>query len=309
MQIVVRNHNEQHHIHHNLFRNIPPGNGNGYETLQLITEGNPFDPPGGHSQTLIENNLFIRCNGEAEIISIKSNGNTIRRNNFRACKGGLVLRHGDDNLVTGNFFFGDGETGSGGVRLQGTGQEVAHNYFHELGQYGIAMMDGTPDDLYMRVERAEIVFNTFIRCRKDLVIGLNHSKHPNGTAPKDCRIVGNIFYESLNGSQEPFIEFVQGDEPVRWDWVDNLAFKKGDPPVIDGIRITDPHLKFKRKQLAIPSRRTLVVDILDQGKVTKDRSGNQLNGIKTTGAIQFPAKSWKKVLLTEQMVGPDAMEY
>jgi len=106
VQITVRNENERHHVHHNLFRNIPKGKtGNGFETLQLITENNPFDPPGGHSNSVIEDNLFIRCNGESEIISVKSNGNIIRRNTFRACAGSLVLRHGDDNVAIGNFFF------------------------------------------------------------------------------------------------------------------------------------------------------------------------------------------------------------
>ena len=37
MQIYVRNQGERHHVHHNHFVDIPEGNGNGYETLQLIT--------------------------------------------------------------------------------------------------------------------------------------------------------------------------------------------------------------------------------------------------------------------------------
>ena len=104
LQIVVSNKNERHHIHHNLFKNIPEGSGNGFETLQLITHNNPFDPPPGASNTVIEDNYFERANGEAEIISIKSNGNFVRRNIFKNCKGSLVLRHGDNNIVSENNF-------------------------------------------------------------------------------------------------------------------------------------------------------------------------------------------------------------
>jgi len=166
MEIKVRNKNEQHHIHHNLFRDVVKGaSSNGFETLQLITENNPFDPPPGRSNSIIEDNLFARWNGEGEIISIKSNGNWIRRNTFRASRGGLVLRHGDDNVVTHNYLLGDGEAGSAGIRIQGTGQVVLGNYFQDLERNSFVMIDGTPDDLYVRVERAVVAFNTFVNCR------------------------------------------------------------------------------------------------------------------------------------------------
>lgn len=309
MQVMVRNKNEKHHIHHNLFRNIPPGDGNGYETIQLITEGNPFDPPEGHCNTIIEDNLFIRCNGEAEIISIKSNGNLIRRNTFRACKGGLVLRHGDDNVVLGNFFFGDEEAGSGGVRLQGSGQVVVHNYFHGLGNYGIAMMDGTPDDLYVRVDDALIGLNTFVRGKKDLVIGLNHSKHPNGTTPRNCQIIGNIFYEPSSSFPGSFIDFIQGDQPVDWIWEDNVAFDVEEYVLPEGVRKMDPHLRFKHKHLAIPTRDTPKSNYKFEVAHLKDLMHNQVHFPTTVGAIQYPAASRKQVWLTDKKVGPKARPY
>ena len=131
---MVLNKNERHHIHHNLFKDIPKGtenNGNGYETLQLITKDNPFNPPPGNCNTIIEDNLFVRANGEAEIISIKSNGNIIRNNTFRACMGGLVLRHGHGNVATANVVLADGEPKANGIRFQGSTQVVANNYFED----------------------------------------------------------------------------------------------------------------------------------------------------------------------------------
>lgn len=309
MQIVVRNENERHHIHHNLFREIPKGKtGNGFETLQLITENNPFDPPGGPSNTVIEDNLFIRCNGESEIISVKSNGNLIRRNTFRASKGSLVLRHGDDNVVTGNYFFADGEKESGGVRLQGTGQVVANNYFQDLGQLGLGMMDGTPDDLYIRVERAQILFNSFINCTKNFVIGLNHSSHPNGTAPKDCMIYGNIFYYDKENKIDNFIEYVQNDEPENWQWQNNIAFGAPVMANIPGILTANPELSFNSDKIGLPTAATpsstFPADVREEIKT--DLFGSPWNNPRTLGAIQYPVKADAVGFLTENLVGPDA---
>lgn len=309
IQVVVRNENERHHIHHNLFCEIPKGKtGNGFETLQLITENNPFDPPGGHSNSVIEDNLFIRCNGESEIISVKSNGNVIRRNTFRACAGSLVLRHGDDNIACGNFFFGDGENESGGVRLQGTGQIVANNYFDGLGQLSLGMMDGTPDDLYIRVEQAQILFNSFINCPKNFIIGINHSSHPNGTVPKDCRIAGNLFY--FDGPEKPanFIEYVQNDEPENWVWQGNIAFGAPVLPEISGIAIQNPEMKFELG-MAMPTSGTPLVILGYHGipdELKFDIFGAAWREKRTPGAIGFPRFADENSFLTEKRVGPFA---
>ena len=237
VQVVVRNEGEAHRIHHNHFRDVTKGDGNGFETLQLITHGNPFDPPPGHCSAIIEDNLFERCNGESEIISVKSNGNMLRRNTFRACLGGLVLRHGDDNVAEGNDFFGEGEPAAGGVRLQGTDQVVRNNYFRDLPIFGVSMMDGTPDGLYIRTGRARVESNTFVNCRPALHIGANHSLHPNGTVPRDCVIAGNLFVNDATG--EVLVEYVQGDEPEGWTWRDNLARGNFGIPMPEGVRKTE----------------------------------------------------------------------
>lgn len=310
LRVVVRNKNERHHIHHNLFKNVAKGKtGNGFETIQLITENNPFDPPPGSGNSIIEDNLFIRCNGEAEIISVKSNGNLLRRNTFRACRGGLVLRHGDDNVVTQNYFFGAGELGSYGVRIQGTGQIVANNYFQDLGSYGLGMMDGTPDDLYVRVERGQILFNTFINCNNTFNIGLNHSKHPNGTVPKDCKIIGNIFFSEKGDSSESFIEFVQNDEPENWEWKDNISFGK-KVPLINGFHLVNPELKSYDNNLMVPTIKTKSSKISSvfNDNIKVDLFGKKWNETRTVGAIQFPFETVKNPPLTEEDVGAHSIE-
>jgi poly(beta-D-mannuronate) lyase len=294
LQIKVRNENERHRIHHNLFRDVVRGaSSNGYETLQLITENNPWDPPAGRSNTIIEDNLFVRCSGEGEIISIKSNGNWIRRNTFRASRGGLVLRHGDDNWVTHNYFFGEGEPASSGVRIQGTGQVVLGNYFQDLGRSGFAMTDGTPDDLYVQVEDATIAFNTFVNCRNPFLIGVVHSSVENGIAPRDCEIVGNVFYDdSERGSAaDAFMVWVKEDAPIDWIWRNNLVSTDivGDFE-IEGVTPTAIEMHRASEGFLAPAGRTEQLEIdYDFGEISgSDIIGRQRGGRSTPGAIAMP---------------------
>lgn len=256
LQMQVHNEQERHYVHHNHFRNIVKGaKGNGFETIQLITYGNPWNPLGGNSETRIEENLFEHCNGESEIISVKASGNQIRRNTFRSCRGGLVLRHGHRNVVSGNFFFGERESGSQGVRLQGKNQIVANNYFQGLDEAAIALMDGTPDELYMRVERAQILHNTVIDCREAMAIGLNHSKHPNGTTPTNCLIAGNAFVGQ--NSKTGLIRFVQNDIPDQWTWKDNYFQGSSGIPSMHGMTAAKLNLLLDKKlSLARPTAMT-----------------------------------------------------
>jgi len=316
LQLKVLNKDERHHIHHNHFLNIPKGgSGNGFETVQVITQGNARDPAGGACNTLIEDNLFEACNGEAEIISIKANGNMIRRNTFRACRGALVLRHGDANVVLGNIFLGGGEGKSGGVRLQGMDQIVVNNLFHSLGSSGVAMMDGTPDKLYVRVERASIVHNTFINCRYALDVGLNHSLHPNGTVPRQCLIANNIFFLGVVRGSEPneaaqAVRLVQDDQPEEWRWIDNVVWGKLGTPPTDGIRSQDPGMTFLENGLVIPTTKT-PSDKASAGMVKGadvDLFGTPRAGQRTIGAVQFPTQSVLPGPLVPEQVGPQGAD-
>lgn len=308
LKIIVLNKGERHHIHHNHFRDIPKGgDGNGFETLQLITHKNPMDPQGGNCSTRIDNNLFERCNGEAEIISIKSNGNIIHENTFRDCYGSLVLRHGDHNIAAANFFLGKDQKGSGGVRLQGTDQIVVNNYFQDLGRAAVAMMDGTPDDLYIRTERALIANNTMVNCKYSLEIGINHSKHPNGTVPKDCIITGNIFYSENKDSKA--IKFIKDDKPENWKWSDNIVYGNPGIVIFEGIKSQNPYIKLVKQGFYIPTDKTPFSQKLGSRnkELEIDLLRNPRKGKFTIGAIQYPVPDPVKGPLTEKDVGPNTI--
>ena len=313
LQIFVRNQSEKHHIHHNHFVDIPDGKtSNGYETLQLITENNPFDPDPGECGTIIEHNLFERCNGEAEVISVKSNNNILRRNTFRDCRGGLVLRHGDGNTVSESFFLGDNERRAGGVRLQGEDQIVINNTFRSLNAYGVAMMDGTPDDLYIRTERALIAYNTFVGCSPALVVGVNHSKHPNGTPPKDCVIANNAFILGTPDALETnsdlkTVNLVQEDEPVNWTWEGNITDGDLGMPDRDGIKSGKLDMDYLANGVVAPTESSGLIGnaVGNYPDITTDVLGHSRGERKTIGCVEFPAQLEDGGPLKAADVGPE----
>lgn len=71
----------------------------------------------------VQNNTFIHCDGEPEVISNKSTGNKYLNNYFEDCQGELVMRGGHDCLIDGNTFKG----GIGGIRVNGTGHIISNN--------------------------------------------------------------------------------------------------------------------------------------------------------------------------------------
>lgn len=149
-------------IDHNLFQDVPPLNANGAETIQIGQRAIPHSDL--RPETIVEHNEFVRCNGEAEIISVKTSGNTIRNNRFRDNKGELVMRHGHSNVVTGNRF----EGGSGGIRISGHGHVVTGNHVSGSRGSGIRLYYGTPDlkhpASYLPVYDCTITDNTIVGC-------------------------------------------------------------------------------------------------------------------------------------------------
>lgn len=116
------------HIHHNEFRNIRKVDGANSEAIMLGYGYTPTAPGYDNNiEALIENNLFYRAQGDSEVISVKSDRNVIRNNCFM--DGGwstLVIRAGDENLVTGNRF---AKMDSIGLRVAGHNNIVAFNHF------------------------------------------------------------------------------------------------------------------------------------------------------------------------------------
>lgn len=190
----IRNQENENRIDHNYFGERPRLGSNGGETIRIGTS--TFSRTS--SRTIVEDNYFEHCNGEVEIVSVKSCDNILRRNTFFECEGGLVLRHGDRNIVESNFFIGNNKPNTGGVRVINAGHKIYNNFFYALAgdrfRSALAILNGVPNspiNRYYQVKNVVIAGNVFIDCNS---IELSAGKDLERTArPEDVLIAGNIF--------------------------------------------------------------------------------------------------------------------
>ena len=154
-----------------------------------------------NSNTHIGYNFFEHCDGETEIISIKSCANEVEGNIFKESQGSVVLRHGDNNMVAGNYFLGNDKPGTGGVRVINKGQRVIDNIFYKCRgvdfRSPLAIMNGIPNSpahRYVQVTDADIRHNTFYECSP---ISLCEGSDTERTLPPVDVIIGdNIFFNT-----------------------------------------------------------------------------------------------------------------
>lgn len=130
----------------------------------------------------VSGNFFEKCNGEIEVISNKSCENLYTNNLFLQCKGMLTLRHGNNCTVAGNYFFGNGISESGGVRIIGENHKVYNNYFENLRgtdyRAALCIVRGKENSAlneYFQVKNALVAFNTMVNCSQAFSINYNSS--------------------------------------------------------------------------------------------------------------------------------------
>ena len=188
-----------HSIDHNYFGLRLPLASNTGEMIRVgVSQHCEFN-----SNTQITDNFFEHCDGETEIISIKSGRNYIRNNLFKECQGSVVLRHGNYNTVENNIFLGNGKAGTGGVRVINKGQWVVNNLFYKCrGEWfrtPLSIMNGVPNSpafRYVPVTEALIANNSFVDCTP---IGLGIGSDTERTvAPKDVKFINNIFLNRID---------------------------------------------------------------------------------------------------------------
>jgi poly(beta-D-mannuronate) lyase len=294
-----------HRIDHNHFGPRPPLGSNGGETIRVGTS----DVSMSVSRTVVEANYFGACSGEAEIVSNKSCENVYRGNTFVDCGGSLTLRHGNRCLVEGNFFFGHGRSGTGGIRVIGEEHRVVNNYLEGLAGSGaksaLSVMDGIPNsplDGYFQVKRALIAFNSVIDCRASLVLGLGAGSHGASLPPEECVIANNL----ITSRTGPLMRVV--DAPIRLTWQGNL-FHGADLGVapVAGIRVGDPELVRAPDGLWRPGRTSPALGAAegDFPFVREDIDGQPRGRRKDVGCDQASEAPVKRRPLTPRDVGPD----
>lgn len=239
-------------IENNYFADRASGSENGYETIRIGTNTRSMQD----SAAIVESNYFYRCDGEIEIISNKSGGNIYRYNTFEHCEGQLTLRHGNDCVVEGNFFLGNNNSKSSGVRIIGEDHVVVNNYFENLRETGFrAALANSPLNRYFLVQRALVAFNTFVGCRENLVIGIESSDGDTTLPPLDCVIANNL----VKGSDNPLIEYV--NTPINMQYEGNIfhgaSLGVSQP---SGITVIDPLLSVALDGLMSPATNSPAID-------------------------------------------------
>ncbi|WP_163319666.1 chondroitinase-B domain-containing protein [Dysgonomonas sp. 520] len=309
-----------HLIDYNFFSNRPRFDlGNNAEILRFGDSGTSQLS----CKSIAENNIFYACDGEVEIISLKSCDNIVRKNVFYESAGSVVCRHGHRNTIESNAFIGNDKKSCGGVRIINQGHRVYNNYFQDIQGTGsrsaLCVMMGLfemptsstdlgkePLNTYHRVKDVEIAYNTFVNC-KNIDLGTETSYtypssnpyYPNqkiyGTLKPECTIANNLIYAPSSSSIINMID----DRASDISFSDNIyKFKK----TISTNGFTSRELNYTVRTDAGKGIYTLTntdasilnppnSGVIDFPYVVSDISGNARTGIKNVGAQQFVNKS------------------
>lgn len=236
-----------HQIDHNYFGIRIPLASNAGEIIRIgVSETCEFN-----SNTQITDNFFEHCDGEAEIISIKSCQNVVRNNLFKECQGSVVFRHGNYNTVENNVFLGNDKEGTGGVRLINKGQMVVNNYFYKCRGIGfrspLTLMNGVPNSpaiRYVSVSNAVIANNTFNDC--SAISFCEGSDAERSETPSKVQFVNNIFY-----STKDTLLYYQFDDIKGITFASNLVSNTIKQPLSEGFSKTtlfsNPRNPFEMK--------------------------------------------------------------
>ena len=203
IQIIVGEESPAHRIDHNLFRDRPPGTGNGFEIIQIGQSGDSMK----RGDCVVEHNWFVRCDGETEIISSKTHRNRIAQNLFLESSGTVTLRHGKDSTVEDNYFIGGGKAGSGGVRVVDSGHRVARNHFTALpGRTGgiVVLYCGIPDSPlngYFPAHEAVVASNVFGPSRGNgIYLNGGWGRNRRTLIPSGLSVVDNFWAGTIDGN-------------------------------------------------------------------------------------------------------------
>jgi poly(beta-D-mannuronate) lyase len=298
-QVEVESTPNHHRIDHNHFGHRPPLRRNGGETIRVGYSHQSMNSSG----TLVESNLFERCDGELEIISNKSCDNIYRSNTFLKCAGMFTLRHGNRCLVEGNYFLGYHTRGSGGIRVIGDDHTVVNNYIDGVEQGAFWITSGivdSPLNGYFQARNCIIGFNTVVDCASPGILldaGIGTSRRT--LRPERIRIMNNLF------AMRDDATIVTGKEGEGFVWAGNVATREQPGLASEKFRVLDPMLKRSPEGIWKPGENSPVRDAANEAfRVASDIEGQPREGALTIGCDEYSSQSVRLPPLRPGEVGP-----
>ena len=299
-------------IDHNHFRTIGPRATNEMETIRI----GQSEICRSESRTVVEENLFEECDGDPEIVSVKTKKSVIRWNTFVRSQGTVCLRSSDSSLVEGNWFFGGGKSGTGGVRVYGQGHRIINNYFHALTgdtwdapitiTNGDAELSGS-NTAHWRPTNITVAFNTFVENDQGLQFGFTNNGS-YGKAPQNITAANNL----VVGAKNQLVKVITA--PSNLVWQGNIMYPRSGATL--GITATDAQVKVIDPQLTgtdslyriAAGSPAVDAAIGPWSAVGTDIDGQQRAGVWDVGADEVSSSQALHRPLTTTDVGPDAPE-
>lgn len=183
-----------------------------------------------NSSCTVSNNYFVEADGENEIITNKSKNNIYTNNTFRRSRGSLVLRHGTNATVDGNYFLGENVDGTGGIRIVDSEHTITNNYIQDcitvedqaIWNNGITFLGGgttsaalctstNNSSSYQKVENINLSNNTIVNTNAPLFYNIDKgSTDPTGD------VSNNLIYFSSTYPNEDLTPVISGDTPSSY---------------------------------------------------------------------------------------------
>jgi len=306
LQVEVESKPNRHRIDHNHFGSRPPLGRNGGETIRVGYSWQSMT----NSGTIVEQNLFDRCDGELEIVSNKSCDNVYRGNTFLDCAGMFTLRHGNRCRVEGNFFFGHHKRGSGGIRVIGEDHVIVNNYIDGVEEGAFRVTSGILDSPlvgYFRARNCLIAFNTVVDSAGpiiELAAGLGTSRRT--LLPENITIANNVF------SLPQRATLLKGKEGDGFKWQGNVAWAGTNSEAIGpraGVRVADPKLVLGNDHLWRPAEDSPLRGRAEGNfwEIKTDIDGQKRQNAFDVGCDQIATTPVRNQPLTARDVGPSWM--
>lgn len=264
-----RSQQNYHRIDHNYFGPRQILGSNGGETLRIGTSH--YSRTDSH--TVVENNYFDRRDGELEIISNKSGRNAFLNNTFFESRGTLTMRHGNNNVVENNVFFGNGVEHTGGIRVINAGQTIRNNYMEGLKgtRFGgaLVVMNGVPNgpiNRYDPVINALIERNSLINS-DNLQLGAGSDTERSGV-PEDSDFNNNLI--SNDDGRDVFTVY---DDMSGITFKDNILASMDPPDFATGFTRESVSLSRASNGLLYPTASVDAGVTKELVVTTKDMTG------------------------------------